>query len=259
MLAHDLASDGDIYGDSGKSELQYIDISDPGGAIVLGGTQQVPGDITGWGADQGRWNLDFADQKLAHVVTQSSDATGAASYRLSTVDFTNPNAPALASTLTIPTASWSPTARFDTGRMYLAPDSSYWDGTSSTTPIQIYDLSSPTHPKLAGQTMIDGSVWLFMPTSSGTGDQLSQQLFALGNGGGGSLQNGAAVSLNYLDVTNEAAPRVIGTSSFGNGWSWTPAATTFKAFTLDTHAGLSSPFPSAAGARPATRTATASS
>jgi hypothetical protein len=234
MLAHDLDSNGAIYDTAGTSELQYINIADPGGKIVLGGKMQVPGDITGWGADNGRWNLDFADDKTAHVLTATNDANGNSGYTLSTVDFSNPTAPAMESTLAISTAGWSPTARFDTGRMYLAPDSSYWDGTNTTTPIQIYDLSAPAAPKLAGQTSINGSVWLFMPSDSGNG----KQLFALGNSGTYDYTNGASVALNYLDVTNEAAPTVIGTSTFGSGWAWSPAATTFKAFTLDTTQGL---------------------
>ncbi len=240
MLAHDLTTDGGYYGQSSNSSLQYIDISDPGGNIVLGGSIQVPGAITGWGADNGRWNLDFADEKFAHVVTQSYDGNGNSGYQLSTVDFTKPGAPTLASTLNISTAGWSPTARFDTGRMYLAPDNDYWYGSndSTSTPIQIYDLTAPAAPKLAGTTSIDGSVWLFMPTSSGTGTGATQQLFALGNSGGTAYATGNAVSLNYLDVTDEAAPKVIGTSSFGSGWAWSPAATTFKAFTLDTTQGL---------------------
>ncbi len=234
MLAHDLDDDGDIYDAAGTSELQYINIADPGGKIVLGGKMQVPGDITGWGADNGRWNLDFADDKTAHVLTATGGSNGTGGYTLSTVDFSSPSAPAMKSTLAISTAGWSPTARFDTGRMYLAPDANYWDGTSTTTPIQIYDLSAPAAPKLAGQTSINGSVWLFMPSDSGSG----QQLFALGNSGTDDYTNGASVALNYLDVTNEAAPTVIGTSTFGSGWAWSPAATTFKAFTLDPTQGL---------------------
>ena len=31
---------------------------------------------------------------------------------------------------------------------------------------------------------------------------------------------------------------MLGTSTFGNGWAWTPAAGTFKAFTMDKDKGL---------------------
>ena len=61
------------------------------------------------------------------------------------------------------------------------------------------------------------------------------QLFALGQD---QTSNSSQVSLNYLDVTNAAAPALLGTSEFGNGWAWTPAADTFKAFTMDATKGL---------------------
>ena len=51
-----------------KTILQYLDISDPGGNIVERGSVQVDGTVRSWGADNGRWNLDFADGKIAHVV-----------------------------------------------------------------------------------------------------------------------------------------------------------------------------------------------
>src|SRR5206468_2191099 len=41
-----------------------------------------------------------------------------------------------------------------------------------------------------------------------------------------------------LDVTNPSSPLLLGTSTFGQGWAWTPAAGTFKAFTMDATQGL---------------------
>src|SRR5581483_9930673 len=46
------------------------------------------------------------------------------------------------------------------------------------------------------------------------------------------------VSLKYLDVTDPSKPLLVGTSTFGQGWAWTPAAGTFKAFTMDATKGL---------------------
>ncbi|GAC1554729.1 MAG: hypothetical protein NVS3B10_16020 [Polyangiales bacterium] len=94
-------------------------------------------------------------------------------------------------------------------------------------------MSVPTAPKLAGSTEITGNVWLFMPSG--------KRLFALGNdyepsGGGGYY--GSKVSLRYLDVSDAASPKVLGTSTFGDGWAWTPSAGTFKAFTKDDKQGL---------------------
>jgi hypothetical protein len=46
------------------------------------------------------------------------------------------------------------------------------------------------------------------------------------------------VTLSYVDVVDAAHPSVFGTSRFGQGWAWTPAAGTFKAFTLDASRAL---------------------
>jgi hypothetical protein len=213
------------------TELRYLDISDPGGAIVEDAAIVVPGLANGWGADNGRWNLDFADGKTAHVIGCQVGfygyCDGSSGYVLSTVDFTDPHRPALASELVVPATGWNVAARFDSGRLYLSPDTGWWVS-GGTTPFQVYDLTDPKAPRLAGTVQIPGSVWNILPAPSA-------RLFALGNN---SSNSGSTVSLSYLDVTNPAAPSSLGTASFGNGWAWTPAAGTFKAFTMDAQKGL---------------------
>ncbi|HET7502515.1 MAG TPA: beta-propeller domain-containing protein [Kofleriaceae bacterium] len=210
-----------------RSSLLYLDISDPAGAIVERGSFQVNGRVNGWGPDNGRWNLDFADGKTAHVIAQSG-FSGA--YVLSTVDFSNPDAPALASALPIDNTGWSVAARFETNRLYLSPDGGYyWDGTS-TTPFQVYDLTAPTAPKLAGTINVPGIVWNILPAPG-------SRMFALGNDFQ-STKEGDPVTLQYLDVSEPTAPKLLGTATFGQGWAWTPAAGTFKAFTMDETTGL---------------------
>ncbi|MGZ3423428.1 MAG: beta-propeller domain-containing protein [Polyangiales bacterium] len=237
LLAHDEVTDPSKPWDiTGRTVLQYIDIRDPAGTIKLRGDITVDGRIQGWGADNGRWNLDFADEHYAHTIGCGDRYCGGAGshFVLATVDFENPDAPVLRSKLDIPGTAWTPTARFDNGRMYLSPSNGYWyDGTSAAkTPVQIFDISNPAAPALAGSTEIEGAVWLFMPSGN--------RLFALGNEYDPSkpYYGGSKVSLRYIDVTNAAAPSVIGTSTFGDGWAWTPAAGTFKAFTKDDKQGL---------------------
>jgi hypothetical protein len=207
-----------------KTDLVYLDISDPAGQIVERSTLQADGVVGTWGADNGRWNLDFADGKTAHVIGSPNGSYGGTngSYILATADFSNPDQPALVSELTIPGTSWVPTARFDSGRMYLSPDAGY-SSSSSTTPLEVFDLTNPAAPRLAGQTQIPGSVWLMIPAAG-------SRLFALGSD---RSQMSSQVALNYVDVTNAASPTVIGTSTFGEGWASTPASSTFKAFTMD--------------------------
>jgi hypothetical protein len=207
----------------GQSELVYLDISDPGGAIRQRGSIVVDGAIQGWGADNGRWNLDFADGVTAHSIGMSYDNND--DYVLAIADFTNPDAPVLDSELTIPSPGWDVAALFQPGRMYLSPQ--YWYS-SEPTPFQVYDVTTPTKPVLAGTVNISGSVWNILPAPS-------NRLFALGNS---YNSDSSAVSLQYIDATNPAAPALLSAQQFGNGWAWTPAAGTFKAFTMNTTQGL---------------------
>ncbi|MEO7733076.1 MAG: beta-propeller domain-containing protein [Kofleriaceae bacterium] len=224
-------SDGRPGGTNGQTSLLYLDISDPNGEIVKRGSLAVAGQVNGWGADNGRWNLDFADGKTAHVIGQSYSYNSGynGSYVLSTVDFSNPSAPVLASALDIANTGWGAAARFDSGRLYLSPQGNFFDGNNGT-PFQVYDLTSATAPRLAGTVSVPGEVWNILPAPNG-------RIFALGNDYGSSGQ-GSPVTLHYLDVSDPAAPVLLGTSSFGQGWAWTPAAGTFKAFTMDATKGL---------------------
>jgi hypothetical protein len=225
LLAHPVAAANPNLPPPARTALQYLDITDPAGSIVERGSIEVDGSIQGWGADNGRWNLDFADGTTAHVLGCSGAGCGSG-YVLATADFSSPAQPHLDSQLAIPSTGWSATARFDSGRMYLSPGD-YYSSTSGTTPLEIFDLSNPAAPNLAGQTQIPGSVALMIPSGN--------QLFALGQDDNG---NSSQVSLKYLDVTNPAHPNLIGTSDFGNGWASTVATETFKAFTVDPTQGL---------------------
>ncbi|MGH7296179.1 MAG: beta-propeller domain-containing protein, partial [Polyangiaceae bacterium] len=95
----------------------------------------------------------------------------------------------------------------------------------------IYDLTDPAAPKLAGSTTLDGNIWMFMPG----GDHV----FALGNTYTPSgPYDHSLVDVQYIDVSNPAAPAALGSTQFGDGWAWSPAESTFKAFVVDSTKGL---------------------
>ncbi|MEP7050325.1 MAG: beta-propeller domain-containing protein [Pseudomonadota bacterium] len=218
-----------------QTELVYIDISDPDGAIKIRGSLSFAGQLQYYGADNGRWNLDFADAKTAHVLACGQGYCGGnQALLLATADFSKPDAPVMSSLASIPATGWGATARFDSGRMYLTPGSDYnYSGqANSGLPLQIWDLADPMQPVLAGATQLSGEVWNLIPA----GDRL----FALGNEyvPGQQYYTGSQVSLRYIDVSDPANPVQLGTSKFGDGWAWTPAAGTFKAFTVDKTKGL---------------------
>ena len=239
MLATQEPTDPNNQNAVPQTDLQYIDVSDPNGAIALRGSISVQGWLSGWGPDNGRWNLDFADGVHAHSIGCGSQycGTSADTYLLTTVDFTNPDAPTVASTLPIQNLGWSAAAVFDVdpagtyAHMYLSPSNQYTT-TAGQTPLSIYDLSDEAAPKLAGQTGLDGNIWLFVPD----GDQV----FALGNTNpsGSSNYDQSLVEVQYVDVTNPSAPALLGSTQFGSGWSWSPTEDTFKAFVVNSPLGL---------------------
>ncbi len=230
LLAHDVPLDpSQPYGQpSGKSKIEFLDISDANGKIAVQASVEVNGSFTGWGTDGGRWNLDYNEStKIGHVLTCGANNGGwycggqNSTMVLSTIDFNAPTAPTLASELSIPSSGWSAAARFDTNRLYLSPSSGYYDN-SGTTPVQIFDLTDPKTPVMAGSTSIAGNVWNFTP--------MGGKIFALGN----NYQSGGNISVQYIDVNDPKKPNLLGTANFGQGWGYTPAAGTFKAFLLDT-------------------------
>jgi hypothetical protein len=242
LLASDVLTNIDQYGNgtsTGTSQLSYLDISDPGGQIVERGSLVVPGSLQSWGADNGRWNLDFADGKLAHAVGRTYDYNGGAGSNglsISTVDFSDPDKPKLAGNLQAPMPGWDATARFDGTRLYLTPSNwgcTYSDGQATgslQTPLDVYDLADPAMPKKLGSSSIDGQISLMIPN----GDHL----FALGNKYDCAQGYQSPVSLAYFDMTDPTKPKALGSADFGKGWAWTPAAGTFKAFTKDDAQGL---------------------
>jgi hypothetical protein len=220
---------------SGATALQYLDISDPGGRIAVRGTATVSGYAQPYGADNGRWTLDFADDHYAHVVT-STAAYSNGDLVISTADFGNPDAPVVTGTLSVKNPGYSATTRFDAGRLYLTPNSyACYDAqgrplSSYQTPLQVFDVSNPKAPVELGATQISGQISLMMPNG--------QNLFVLGNDYDCATYTASPMALAYFDMSDPAHPRSLGSADFGKGWTYSPAASTFKAFTLDAGDGL---------------------
>ncbi len=229
-----MGTGGAVASPAPTAALDYLDITDPGGTITLRGSLAFQASIQGWGTDNGRWNLDFADGKVAHLFAWADQNRGGQNnYALVTADFSNPDAPVLKSRLNVAGQSWSPAVRFDQGRMYLAPTGDYFTTQSTnTTPIEVFDVTNPVAPVLAGSTSVQGSVWNFTPSGN--------NLFTLGSSGYDATTNiwDSRITVNYLNVTDATKPLSLGSATFGDGWAWTPAAGTFKAFTKNDQEGL---------------------
>lgn len=244
LLASDIYErlPGNDYDTStGQSELRYLDISDPEGEIRVRGAATIDGSMQNWSADNGRWNLDFADETYAHAVTRTDVYDGSGKYsnsiHVTTVDFSDPDAPSVTGTLSAPMPGWDVAARFDGNRLYLSPTSwgCSYDGAGNptgavSTPLEVYDVSDPAAPGKVGSTTIDGTVSLMIPN----GDRL----FSLGNDYDCTSGYRSPISLSYFDVSDPTNPVSLGSAEFAQNWGWTPAAGTFKAFIKDDAQGL---------------------
>jgi len=138
--------------------------------------------------------------------------------------------------LAVQNPGYSATARFDSGRLYLSPNSfSCYDNqgnllSSYQTPLEVFDVSNPVAPVELGATKLEGEISLMMPNG--------QNLFVLGNNYDCTNDTQSPMALAYFDMSDPVHPHSLGTADFGQGWAYTPAAGTFKAFTLDTTQGL---------------------
>jgi hypothetical protein len=212
-----------------ETRLVYLDVSKPDGAIVPRGSVAI-GRTLGVRAE-----LDFADGSIAHMIGHYHPRSPEDSFLpplLMTADFSNPDAPVLASQQTLggPTGfTRFTTPRFDAHRLYLWPGVNGDDGTG-TTPFQVWDLTNPAAPRLAGTVAVPGEIWnlFWLPGS---------RVVSLGHDFHAG-HAGDPVALQYLDVTDPASPQLLGTATFGGGWPWLPEQGMFKAFTLDDTGGL---------------------
>ena len=231
MLAHPDDPDGDGgYVQPTKTDLVYLDISDPGGKIVQRGTLQVDGVVDTSGADEGRWGLDFADGKTAHVIGCASGQYGCGgttgAYVLATGDFSNPDAPALDSELSIPATGWSVTARFDSEQdvplAELRQLRRHDDAAAGLRPVEADGPGAGGPDAAAGDHLAHGAVRQPALRARQRPDGRTRR--------------------RWLSTTSTSrtppSPSLIGTSTFGDGWASTPAAGTFKAFTMDSTRGL---------------------
>src|SRR5262249_54999120 len=148
----------------------------------------------------------------------------------------SPDAPVVTGKLAVTNTGYSTTARFDSGRLYLSPNSPTcydYQGNytgNSDTHLDVYDVSDPTAPRALGTATITGQTSLMRPNGL--------NLFVLGSTYDCSSRVASPLALAYFDLSDPTHPKALGTASFGQGWGYTPAAGTFKAFTMDDSQGL---------------------
>jgi len=181
------------------TSLRAVDISDPAGALALGGEATVDGLV------RDRWGLDF--DASTGLVRAAADPGWNAGAVLTTVAWADPRAPAWRGVLRIDVAESLTAARFDGDRAYLVT-------ALRTDPLWVIDTKDPTRPVLTGHLQMPGQLDFIEPR----GDRL----IALGhtNEAGAPFQ----LQVTLLDVADPANPVERGRAVFGPDWGWVPAS-----------------------------------
>lgn len=181
------------------TSLRAVDISDPAGALLLGGVATVDGLV------RDRWALDF--DAATGLVRAAADPGWNSGARLTTVAWADARSPEPQGSLHIDVAESLTAARFDGARAYLVT-------ALRSDPLWVIDTSVPSRPTLVGHLEMPGQLDFIEPR----GDRL----VALGHTGEGGAPFQLQVSL--LDVTDPAAPSLLGRALFGPDWGWVPAS-----------------------------------
>jgi hypothetical protein len=193
---------------SGNPFTQFapIDISDPGGKLVLGNLYQTSGTV------DDRWAMDFNPTTglFRAILNQNYENSGAT--------LEDWNAPTVASAtpvgvLNINVSESLTAATFNGPLAYLST-------ANCTDPLWIADTTNPAQPKLDGSLTIPGTLDFIEPLGS-------NQLIALGHDSTGcNLWEGSGgLAVSLFDVTNPNNPALLSQVSFGSEYSAVNAST----------------------------------
>ncbi|MCC6526944.1 MAG: beta-propeller domain-containing protein [Polyangiaceae bacterium] len=174
--------------------VQVVDISDPGGALTLGTTVQVAGQI------QSRWQMDELDGVL-RVISQPWDTSVYPRVETFTVASSFDIAPLGAAPIVTPVPESLRTVRFDGTRAYAIT-------AVQTDPLFTIDLTDPALPTQVGELEMPGWVYHIEPR----GDRL----LALGFD---NADPEGSLNVSLFDVSDLAAPALLRRVAFGGDWS----------------------------------------
>ena len=186
------------WGPSGETtRFQLVDISDPGGALVLGASFDVAGRI----AD--RWGLDQAGGVLRAVLQNGWN--GGATLRTWRSASTTEATPLGRLDIVIPETLTA--ARFDGNRVYVVT-------AARVDPLWVVDAADPGRPLLSGQLHMPGQIEFIEPRGN--------RLLALGHTDEAGQPWQLAVSL--VDVSDPALPALLRRVLVGDGSGGVSAA-----------------------------------
>ncbi|MBX3197001.1 MAG: beta-propeller domain-containing protein [Labilithrix sp.] len=212
----------------GKSALDYLAISPLDGSITLRGRFQLDGTLDRDGMAPWRESVAL-EGDTACVLTCNGTLYGSClgdeSDTLVTIDFSQPSAPVQLAAVGLAPMQGTRVAAFSGKRLYRASSEGTWSPDGEHTSVEVYDLTNPAAPALAGATEIRGVVSRLMPLGT-------DRLLVLG-----SAYNYVTmlsdVALRLLDVSDAPRPSELGVSTFDGDWTSRQALAYFTTVTRD--------------------------
>ncbi len=179
------------------STIQVVDISDPAGALELGASVEVSGQINS------RWQMEEYDGVL-RVISQPFAWALNAPPKVETFDVVSSKKLDKLGELALelPRQEQLQSVRFDGDRGYAITF-------EQTDPLFTIDLSDPENPVQAGELAMPG--WLYYMEPRG------ERLLGLGYDQGNEA---GALTVSLFDVSDLSKPRMLDRVNFGGDWAW---------------------------------------
>ncbi|MGA1824566.1 MAG: beta-propeller domain-containing protein [bacterium] len=196
-----------------NTKITYVDIADPTGLIDIRGSIIIKGRV------EDKFKMDFYEGYF-RVCTYAWDEKGGIS-NLYVINFQDPDAPVIISSLMLGEGEQLFATRFDGQRAYMVTF-------ERIDPLWVIDLSDPYNPQIKGELEVTGWSTHIEPRGN--------RLIALGV----DDTAGRRVSVSLFDVSDPSNPLLIKRVSFGDKDSMTSseAYQDVKAFTILDEIGL---------------------
>jgi hypothetical protein len=197
-----------------QTKITYVDISDPKGAVKVGGSNYVPGAV----AD--KFSMDLSQGQL-RVISQDWYWQPNTSASLTVFDASDPSQ--LVQRAQVPIANNNANSSYvQTGAtLFSGPDlfvNLCWYDSSQRCRIDFYDLSNPSAPGKVGELAVNASITHF--------EARGPRLLSLGQ------QQSGPIEVELYDTTNLASVTALATADIGDQGASSTALGDYKAFKI---------------------------
>lgn len=187
---------GQDWGGRDTGVVDVVDISDPGGDLVLGASFELAGPV------QNRWQMDESEG-IFRTITQPGSWGSTVPPVVETFEVVSSSEVRKLGSLemTLPRPEALRSVRFDGSRAFAITF-------ERTDPLFTFDLSEPSVPRQVGELEIPGWVYHMEPR----GDRI----YALGFD---DAENGGALHVSLFDVSTLSEPKQLARVNFGGTWA----------------------------------------